>query len=326
MDKKQKKHLLPAVRKAVQAVWGILQNGHLSGFVSGLTCAGPLKRFCVPGLNCYSCPGAVGACPLGSLQAALSAKKLKFPFYVLGFLLAAGVLLGRFVCGWLCLFGLIQELLFKIPTKKLRIPPGLDGPLRFLKYAVLLILAVLLPLALRDESGMSAPYFCKLLCPAGTLEGGIPLLILNKALRPAARFLWAWKFAVLLAVLAASVFIERPFCKYLCPLGAFYALFSKIGFLKIETDRGACVKCGKCAALCPMQVDPAVSANRAECIRCGACVSACPTDALRFVFIKGGSGKNARTARIPEDALADPACRPAETPSRTRSGSERSPS
>ena len=306
MKKKRTKRVLPALRKAVQTAASILQNGHLTGFVTGSIYAGPLKRFCVPGLNCYSCPGAFGACPMGSLQAMLGARKPKFPFYVLGFLLAFGVLLGRFVCGWLCLFGLVQELLYRIPTKKLKIPTKLDKPLRYLKYAVLLVLVVLLPLALRDEYGLSAPYFCRLVCPAGMLEGGIPLVILNKALRPAARFLWAWKFLVLLAVLAASVFIERPFCKYLCPLGAFYGLFAKIGFLRIETDRAACVRCGKCASLCPMQVNPAESADRAECIRCGACVSACPEEALRFVFAKSAAGGKTRTARIPEDSLTDP--------------------
>ena len=308
---KKKRIGIPPVRKAVQAISSLLQNGHLAGFATGAIYAGPLKRFCVPGLNCYSCPGALGACPMGSLQAALSARRPKFPFYVLGLLLAFGVLLGRFVCGWLCLFGLVQELLYRIPVKKLTVPPKIDKPLRYLKYAVLLILAVLLPLALRDEFGMSAPYFCKLLCPAGMLEGGIPLVILNKALRPAARFLWAWKFAVLLVLLAASVFIERPFCKYLCPLGAFYGLFAKIGFLRISTDRSACVNCGKCASLCPMQVDPAINADSAECIRCGACVSACPTDALRFTFAKGGA------VRISEPNLTDPAVR-------AQTGSERS--
>ena len=68
---------------------------------------GDLKGMCVPGLNCYSCPGAIGACPLGSLQSALLNSKFKTPYYILGLLIIFGALLGRVVCGFLCPFGLL---------------------------------------------------------------------------------------------------------------------------------------------------------------------------------------------------------------------------
>ena len=79
---------------------------------------GPSKQVCVPGLNCYSCPGALGACPIGSLQSFMSGAVLRFPFYVLGLMILFGLILGRRICGWLCPFGLVQELLYKIPTPK----------------------------------------------------------------------------------------------------------------------------------------------------------------------------------------------------------------
>lgn len=271
-------------RRAVQALWGIAQNGHLSGFVTGKIYEGPLKRFCVPGMNCYSCPGALGACPIGSMQALLGARRPKFAFYVAGFLTALGVIAGRFVCGWLCLFGLIQELLYQLPVKKLTVPPKADKPLRYLKYVFLFVFVLLFPVILRDEYNVSFPYFCKWVCPVGMLEGGIPLLILNKAMRPAAHFLYAWKFAILLLVLAASAVIHRPFCKYVCPLGAFYALFQRFSFLRMEVDADACVRCGACAKACGMRVDPLRAPNSAECVRCGECVAACPKGALRFTF------------------------------------------
>ncbi|MBR0481793.1 MAG: 4Fe-4S binding protein, partial [Firmicutes bacterium] len=179
-------------------------------------------------MNCYSCPGALGACPVGSLQAALSAKDRKFPFYVLGYLAAVGVAFGRFICGWLCVFGLIQELLYMIPTPKLEIPEKIDRPFRYLKYLVLAVLVVGLPLFFRDGYGIGDPFFCKYLCPVGTLEGGIPLVLLNSALRPALGWLFRWKMLILILCIRASVFIYRPFCRYICPLGAFYALFQKI--------------------------------------------------------------------------------------------------
>ena len=127
------------IRKAVQGIWGILHNAHVQGFLTGTIYEGPLKKFCVPGMNCYSCPGAVGACPIGSMQAVFDARKRKFSFYVVGYLALIGLLVGRFICGWLCLFGLIQELLYKIPTPKLKIPEKTDKVLRYLKYVMLLV-------------------------------------------------------------------------------------------------------------------------------------------------------------------------------------------
>ena len=271
----------------VQGGFALLTNAHLSGFVSGKIYEGPLKRFCVPGMNCYSCPGALGACPIGALQASLSARKAKFPFYVLGYLGLIGVFLGRFVCGWLCVFGLLQELLYKIPLKKCRVPEKADQMLRYAKYLVLLFLVILLPTFLRDEFGFGVPYFCKYICPVGTFEGGIPLLLLNESLRPAAHLLYVVKIVILAVLLLAAVLLHRPFCRYLCPLGAFYALFQKTSFLKLTFDAQACIRCGACEKACGMQVNPVRNPNSAECIRCGACVSACPKNALRFRFEAG---------------------------------------
>ena len=277
--KKQKR-----IRKAVQALSSLVFNGNLKGFVNGAIYSGRLKGFCVPGLNCYSCPGALGACPIGSLQAFLSARHPKFAFYVIGYLSIIGVLVGRFICGWLCLFGLFQELLYKVPLKKLAVPDRLDRALRKLKYVFLLVFVVLLPIILRDEYGISFPYFCKWICPAGILEGGIPLLALNEGMRAAAHGLFAWKFAILLVVVFSAMVVHRPFCKYICPLGAFYGLFHKVGFLKLNCDGNACVSCGLCSKTCKMGVNPTLNPNSPECIRCGECVAACPALALKFTF------------------------------------------
>lgn len=283
---------LPGLRKGVQAGFALLQNLHLRGLVTGRIYTGPLKRLCVPGMNCYACPAAVGACPIGSIQTLLGARRTKGAAYVFGFLALLGVLLGRFVCGWLCLFGLVQELLYRIPGKKLRVPEKADRLLRKLKYVFLAVFVVLLPVILRSEMGVGIPYFCQYICPVGVLEGAAPLMLADKALRAAAHWLFAWKSAILLAVLVLSVFIHRPFCKYICPLGAFYALFQKVSFLQLKVDRSRCVGCGKCAGVCGMNVSPLKDPNSAECIRCGACVDACPEKALAFRFIKTTEKRN----------------------------------
>lgn len=208
-------------RNIIQATAALLQNIHLSGFLSGGIYTGASKQVCVPGLNCYSCPGAVGACPIGSLQAVLSGGQRGFSYYVTGIILLFGVLFGRLICGFLCPFGFVQDLLYKIRCRKKTVPRRLDKPLRYTKYAVLLVLVILLPMLAKGRFGVGLPWFCKYLCPAGTLEGGIPLLLQNESLRAMVGFLFSWKMAILIAILVLSVLLYRPFCKYLCPWARF---------------------------------------------------------------------------------------------------------
>ena len=284
MDKKKSVRDWP--RHLIQAAWAALTNSHVSGFVTGKIYTGKLKNLCVPGLNCYSCPGATGACPIGSLQAVIGSWNFKFAYYVIGFLIFVGAILGRLVCGFLCPFGLIQDLLHKIPFfKKIRTFRG-DKLLRKLKYVIFLVFVILLPLFLTDLMGQGAPYFCKLICPAGTLEGGLPLVLLTKAMRGAIGWLYIWKNTILIATIVLSILIYRPFCKYICPLGAFYSIFNKVSLFRYRIDGDKCVHCGKCAKVCQMNVDPVKTPNSPECIRCGRCRQACPKDAISCGFKK----------------------------------------
>lgn len=300
---------LRRIRKAVQAAWGAISNANIRGFLTGTIYTGPLKNFCVPGMNCYSCPGALGACPIGSMQSVFDARRRKFAFYVVGYLAVIGLLVGRFVCGWLCLFGLIQELLYRIPSPKLKVPERLDRALRYLKYVMLFVMVFALPFFYRGELGTGDPFFCKYICPVGTLEGGVPLVLLNAGMREAAGFLFRWKFALLVLCVLSSVLIYRPFCKYLCPLGAFYALFQRLSLLRMSFDGHECINCGACARICRMNVDPAKNPNSAECIRCGECTKACPKNALRFRTHPGHSGASGTAAvtgsRITREPMSD---------------------
>ena len=149
-------------------------------------------------------------------------------------LILIGVLLGRFVCGFLCPFGWLQELLHKIPGKKLSTKKL--KPLTYIKYAVLLFAVVLLPVLVVNDVGMGDPFFCKYICPQGVLEGAIPLSIMNVGIRSALGKLFTWKLAILIAVAVLSVLFYRPFCKWICPLGAFYALMNKVSLLGIQVD------------------------------------------------------------------------------------------
>lgn len=277
MDKKKQSEWK---RHRFQILWAFLTNSYLVGFAKGKIYDGKLKNLCVPGLNCYSCPGALGSCPIGAMQAVIGSWNFRMAFYVAGFLVFVGALMGRFVCGWLCPFGLIQDFLHKIPfVKKISTFRG-DWLLRKLKYVIFLVFVILLPMFVVDMLGQGAPYFCKLICPAGTLEGGIPLVLLNSAMRTAVGWLYAWKNVLLVVIVLLSVVIYRPFCKYICPLGAVYSVFNPIAVFRYRVDKEACTHCGACAKACKMQVDPSETPNHPECIRCGSCKKVCPTGAI----------------------------------------------
>ena len=226
------KKIKQIIRPLIQGLSALAFNLNLSGFASGSIYTGPFKGVCVPVLNCYSCPGAVGACPIGALQSSFAAIGGKLAYYVLGMLLLFSITLGRFFCGWLCPFGAAQGLLHKAPVKKLKIPKRVDAPLRYLKYAALFVLVIGLPLLARNGVNMSSPYFCK----------------------------------------------------WICPLGAFYALMNRVSLLGIRVDGQQCISCGKCAGVCKMDVEITKTPDHGECIRCGKCINVCPVDAVSFHY------------------------------------------
>ena len=256
----------------IQAAATLATNIHLPNFAKGGIYQGAGKAVCVPGLNCYSCPAASGACPIGSFQSVVGSSKFSFSYYVTGTLILIGVLLGRFVCGFLCPFGWLQELLHKIPSKKLSTKKL--KPLTYIKYAVLLFAVVLLPVLVVNDVGMGDPFFCKYICPQGVLEGAIPLSIMNTGIRSALGKLFTWKLAILIVVAVLSVLFYRPFCKWLCPLGAFYALFNRVSLFQMKVDKNKCVSCGKCARACKMDVDVTKNAQPYRVPSAAECASA----------------------------------------------------
>lgn len=295
------KKWIPSRRKLIQLYTALLFNVNLKGFASGSIYKGNSKAVCMPGINCYSCPGAVTACPLGSLQGSFSAGRSTF-YYVAGILLLYCILFGRFICGWLCPFGLIQELLYKIKTPKVKKGP-VTRVLSWLKYVILVVFVVIIPVtyALRDTP---LPAFCKYICPAGTLEGGLALLAnkVNASYFSMLGPIFTWKFLMMVSILVACVFIFRLFCRFLCPLGALYGLFNKISVFGVTVEHDKCTQCGLCVDHCKMDVR---HVGDRECISCGDCVPVCPTGAIRWKGLLrrnggipcGGSPKARRITR-----------------------------
>lgn len=269
------------IRTCVQIIYTIITNGYMYGYTHGTIYKGAWKYVCVPGLNCYSCPGAFASCPLGALQAALNQRGFTVPFAVLGMLFIFGSILGRFVCGWLCPFGLIQDLLYRIPFFYKRKQLPFHKVFRCLKYGVLVGL-VFLGSAFLWGGYVKLPAFCKYLCPSGTLMGAIPLMATNDALRTQAGGLFFWKLGILILIILASILIFRPFCQYLCPLGAIYGWFNRWSLVQIQWEQDACTDCHACQKACPVNLTPDKISKSPECIRCGSCVQACPQQCLHF--------------------------------------------
>lgn len=264
-----------------QIIYTIITNGYMYGFLNGKIYKGSLKYTCVPGLNCYSCPGAFASCPLGALQAALNKRNFEMPFAVLGFLFIFGSIFGRFVCGWLCPFGLLQDLLHKIPffRKKKQLP--FHHVLKCGKYVVLFGL-VIIGSSFLFSGFAKVPAFCKFLCPSGTFMGAIPLLGADEMLQSQIGGLFYWKLGVLIFLIVLSVIVYRPFCQYLCPLGAIYGWFNRFSLVQIRWEKDACISCMACQKVCPMNLKAEQISVSSECIKCGKCVDACPKDCLHY--------------------------------------------
>ena len=272
----------PSRRGIIQLYAALLHNANMKGFITGEIFKGNTKTVCAPGLNCYSCPGAVGACPLGSLQNALSNSKTKLPTYVVGIILLYCIILGRTICGFLCPFGLIQDLLYKIKTPKLN-KNKITRILSYLKYVILFVLVCAVPI-IYGMQNLALPGFCKYICPAGTLGGAMALLANpnNDVFYEMIGSLFTWKFVILVLILVGSVFIYRIFCRFLCPLGALYGFFNKLSILGIKVDKSKCNSCGACINHCKMDVK---EVGDHECIMCGECKNVCHAGAINWKTI-----------------------------------------
>ncbi len=274
-------------RKVIQFTTAVIINSHIAGFIQGTVYKGGLKRICVPSLNCGYCPGAFGSCPLGTIQSSVVSGNYQLLILTAGFLLLLGGVLGRFICGWLCPFGFVQELAYRVPLPKFS-PGGYVIKLAgYLKYAVLVLFIFLFPaLGLAYLNGSA---FCKFVCPVDVLEAYLPLLALHPSFVATAGFLFKWKLILLAGVLLLSMFIFTPFCRFICPLGAVYGLLNPHSLLKFEVDRANCKKCGDCQAYCELGIDIYNNPNSPDCIRCTECFGHCQN---RLPRIKAGLDHN----------------------------------
>ncbi len=233
-----------------------------------------LHNICGPVFHCYSCPLATFACPIGVL-AGFSALHV-FPFFAVGMLLVVAGIFGAFICGWVCPFGFLQDLLAKIPTPRFRLPAWTTH----LRYVVLVALVLVVPYLFGETHPL---YICRL-CPAGALEGAVPDMAKAALAGHAVSLPSLAKTSVTLLVLAAMFFTWRPWCTTLCPLGAIYGLANRFSAVFLRFNPSACNSCSACHKLCRFGVKPDRRANDPRCVRCLEC-TACPQSALSVTTV-----------------------------------------
>ncbi len=270
-----------------QTVSTTLANAYWRSIFVGSLYRGWSKGICFPGLNCYSCPMATMACPLGSLQQALASLRI-LPkqaitgvAYILGTILLFSLIFGRFVCGWICPFGFLQEIIYKIPYFPKKSTPKSFRPI---KYILLFFLIFVFPLSFIDATGYGKAWFCRFLCPAGTFEAGIFNLALHPGLRTLIGIIFYFKLFILAMILILCMIYLRFFCVVFCPLGAFYGLWQRFGLIKLKWEVKRCLDCKICEEICPIGLKIPQELDSKECIRCLKCLRICPAHAI---YLKG---------------------------------------
>lgn len=266
----KKKTQMERLRKFTQLFGYTISHCYLqSVLITKQIYQGPLKATCVPFLTCYSCPLAVFACPIGSFEHYMTIHQI--PFLDFAHVAIVALVIGRMACGWLCPFGLIQDLLYKIKSIKIKIPHSYN----YIKYFSLFGLVLLIPYV----TGVT--WFSRL-CPYGMLEAGIPWALWNP-IDPSTNqptidtsvygITYIIKLAILAGFLILFVISKRPFCRIACPLGVIFALFNRVSLLRMEVqNHHTCSPdCNMCRDLCPMEIRVSEDPNSGECIRCLKC-------------------------------------------------------
>jgi len=231
---------------------------------SGITCT----------LNCQACELAWLGCPIGMLQQYVISARA--PLYVFAIIIAFGTALGRAICGWLCPFGLILDTCNKVCTNQYKPPKWL----RYFKYLTLIGVIVFAAILIDI---IWCRYFC-----FGAMLGVIPYWLTWQTV---SMFWFMYHLGLFAFFLTFSYFTTgRAWCRYFCPLGAFFSLLNPFSFLKRNHDWKWCTDCGKCKKVCPMGLDPTLDNmdSKLDCLKCGRCVRECKSNALTIGTRIGG--------------------------------------
>lgn len=264
-------------RRLVQIVSTVLYNANaLKPLTVGKGVALPADSVCVPGLNCQFCRYSVAGCPLGITQWAMAGNLGRIAWHFWGLLVLMALLFGRTICGWACPIGFFQEILNKVPLPKLK-KNRFTKLLSYLKYLLGAVFVIGLPFYTGYFTARGITSFCAFICPGNLLETAIIPNLLRGNITNLLIATQNQKFYGIMLLLVAMLFIYRPFCRFICPLGAFYGFFNRFAIVGIHVDKTRCVNCGACSRTCKM--DTRLAGDH-ECISCGECISKCPVQAI----------------------------------------------
>lgn len=258
-------------QRLVQAFSLFMLNSNLGG--------GRVFGFCLPIMHCNACALSWTLCPIYKLSELVQFHQslVSVEWLTIAAVFGLCAVAGRFFCGWVCPAGFIQDLLYKIPSPKFKMPASLQ----WMKYGVLFALVIGVAYFL----GKEVPAFFCTYCPTATLEVTVPGMLFSPDYQPG--IIGNWRLAVLAIVLILAVTSERSFCKIMCPIGAMVAITNKFALFSVKLSADKCIHCHKCDKACPMDVPvercattgKKVSSNL-ECVECLTCESVCPTNAI----------------------------------------------
>ena len=257
-------------------------------FSANIGALGIKTGFCFPFFYCNACPAASSACPLRSMELSVykvfynpnnfSLKLFLYPIIILG---GIGILTGRAVCGWACPIGLLQRTTGRIARFfKKKIPffkrIGQHKIERYLRYSKYLLLIVLVFL-----TSIFIGFVFTDICPIGMLTGTFPIMILRPGVYVPSSYFYP-TLVILILFLFLIFLVERGWCRYFCPVGAFLAPFNKISVIHMNVEVNKCKHCNLCSDVCPMGINVPYMNRDPECILCGKCVSECPYNGITF--------------------------------------------
>lgn len=214
------------------------------------------------------------------VQGTFSVQAYAFQLVMIVSVLFVTLLFGRIFCGWMCAFGSFGDFLYYLRTKlikrKTKIGKKTDAALKYLKYAVLLAVIVFV-WTLNNDFSQADPWTVFGLLASTSFFSSLGLVLKS----------YLAGLIILLAIFAGMFFIERFFCRYLCPLGAIFSVVSLPRAFSIKKKRDHCNRCSACASKCVMHLDMAAKDKvvSGECVACGKCVEVCPNKNAKASFL-----------------------------------------